>query len=248
MKNTQSPINSLLLTSLAQFIGFLLSYLTTNLNSIILIQLLTHGISAYILSCYFNISIPWRILNFCLPFAVYGTSITELPNWLPISLLLISVLIFLPTFWTRVPFYPTHLKNYETILNELPKEKNFVFIDLGSGFATLLFYLAKNRKNGKFHGLELSPLPYIFSKIKSLLYSNVQIQYKNFWKYDTKNADFVYAFLAPPPMAALWEKLKIELDNKSIIIINSFPLPVNPLRTYQAKKNTEHTIYIYKTS
>jgi hypothetical protein len=203
------------------------------------------AITAFLLSSLFKLPLSWRIVNSF----VGPSALLYLYSGLSASLLLIPIgvlaLIYLPTFWTRVPYYPTSNKMYEAILAELPTDREFSFIDLGSGFGSLLFYLQTRRRNGKFYGSEISPLPYLVSKARSFFSPRVSISGRSFWSFSLSDYDYVYAFLAPGPMPKLWGKVQQEMKPGSSFLVNSFEVPAKPLKRVDVRDDRECVLLIY---
>lgn len=240
------PIASLLITVAAQVTGFGLVLLISPALPLrsewftATIAALIHGATALLVARFLESSFPWQILNLLLPFLLILSPLFG-PSMQPIAavMLLIGVSLYLPTFWTRVPFYPTEGGVYEAVLEELPSER-FTFVDLGCGFGTLLFYLAGSRPESRFVGFELSPMALVWSKLRSLRYGNVQIRGRDFWRTSWREFDVVYAFLSPEPMPLLEEKIVRE-GGKKLVLINSFPLK----RGAERVRAGTQTLYIY---
>ena len=156
-------------------------------------------------------------------------------------------MVFAPTFFTRVPYYPTTVDLYQTVAEQLPREGAFTFIDLGCGFGGLLFYLAKNRPQGRYVGVELGLLPWLTAAVRAALLGRrrVRIQLGDLWKSDLSRFDYIYAFLAPPPMPRLHEKIKAEAHSAAVVLINSFPLPLPPRRRIDLPPPSRQALYIY---
>ncbi len=213
-----------------------------------LTHLVVWAVTACALSALFKVSKPWIIFN-----ALLGPSIVlyiglELAAYLLVIPVFFSLLIYLPTFWTRVPYYPTSTKMYETILSELPEGKTFSFVDMGSGFGWLLFYLAKRRPQGGFMGVEISPLPLLVARIIKIVfgYRNVDFGGFSFWKLDISGFDYVYAFLAPGPMEEVWKKACGEMKSGSLMLINSFECPAKAIRSHQVEDQKRSVLYVYR--
>ena len=119
-----------------------------------------------------------------------------------------------------------------------------LFYDLGSGTGDMLFYLSK-KYNVNCVGIEISPILYLYSKIKSLFYDKVKICYGNFFKYDLSKTDVIYVFLEPKLYDKLKEKINNELKNDSKIILACWPFKEStPIRT--DKKKSKIPYYLYK--
>lgn len=217
------------LSIVSQCVAFLFTLLIANFATQFLVQakvpilaVSMHAIIAFMIARLLTLPGSWQLLNFLIPFLLYLSLDFTLPTWLPLSAVILALLIYIPTVWTRVPYYPTSRAMYSVILGELPTEKEFSFIDLGCGFGQPVSFLAARRPNGKFVGVEVGPLPYFLAKLRFLLRRNARIELQSLWKTDLSKYDFVYAFLAPGPMPALWEKAKAEMKSGSVFLTNTF--------------------------
>jgi len=156
---------------------------------------------------------------------------------------LILILFCIGGFY-GVIWVPTKRRDYDRIAGLVDLRPGVVFCDLGSGAGGLLFYLSKKYKI-KCIGIEISPILYLYSKIKSLFYHNVEIRYGNLFKYDLSNVDVIYIFLHPEMYSRLKEKFNCEAKEGTIIIASCWPLgDTAPLKVSQ--KDNEVTYYVYK--
>lgn len=97
-------------------------------------------------------------------------------------------------------------------------------LDLGCGWGGLVISLARLFPNARIIGYEISPWPYLFSKIKGLIHSrNISIKREDFFKKDISGANLVFCYLSPYHMNALKEKLRT-LAKGSCVISCSFPI------------------------
>lgn len=152
------------------------------------------------------------------------------------------VVLFLGAFFDA-PWVPTRKKDFVRIANIAKLQPGMLFYDLGSGAGEMLFYLSK-KYNIDCVGIEISPILYLYSKIKSLFYKNVKIIYGNFYNYDLSKADVIYAFLMPKTLDKLKREIGKKLKKDSKIIISCWPLQnCNPKQ--MSKKNNEITYYLY---
>lgn len=164
-------------------------------------------------------------------------------NFIILILILILVLFFIGGFY-GVIWLPTKKRDYDRIAELADLRPGRVFCDLGSGTGDLLFYLSRKYKV-KCIGIEVSPVLYLYSKIKSLLHHNVEIKYGNLFKYDLSNVDIIYAFLHPKMYNRLKAKIDRETKKGAIIILSCWPFEnTNPLKVNQ--KNNEDIFYLYK--
>jgi len=160
-----------------------------------------------------------------------------------IILLLIFFLVFCGGLW-NAPWLPTHKQDFERVANLIKTHPQLIFYDLGSGSGELLFYLSK-QYNIKCVGIEISPVLYLYSKIKSLFYKNITIKYGNFFNYNLGEADVVYCFIKPETYPKLKQKMKKELKKETIIILSCWPFDKNkPFRT--SKLLNSISFYLYR--
>lgn len=225
-----APLLFLAISAIAQVIGFAAAlffgrYLAVfDLLYSVQLQLLLHLMVVVLILRWQSLPLSWQLMNVLVPILAQ----THLPWQIFALLTLIALLVYLPAFWTRVPYYPTNRVAYEAIANLLPADAPFTMIDLGCGFGSLLRYLSKKRPNGKIVGVEISPLPFIVAKIRFLFNCNVDIKMKNFWRLSLQPYEYVYAFLAPHPMEELWKKFSHEGHKNGIFITNSFAINREP--------------------
>ena len=157
-------------------------------------------------------------------------------------LLLIVFLIFCGGFW-NAPWLPTNKKDFKRIADLVEMDSRLIFYDLGSGGGDLLFYLSK-QYNIKCVGVEISPVLYLYSKIKSLFYKNTTIKYGNFFNYNLSEADVVYCFIKPEAYPKLKQKMKKELKKETIIILSCWPLKgVKPFKVSRLKNSISFYLY-----
>jgi SAM-dependent methyltransferase len=158
-------------------------------------------------------------------------------------LVIFLVLLFLGAFW-RTPWLPTKEEDYTTIAELAGLREGINFYDLGSGTGEMLFYFSK-KYNANCFGIEISPLLYLYSKIKSLFQKKVKIFYGDFFHYDLSKADVVFIFGHPKVYRKLRKKFIKELKNETKIIVACWPL--ENARTLSVKKGKSGVnYYLYK--
>ncbi len=240
-------------TVTTQAIAFILTLFLSNIiashfpslqSSLLAVSL--HALLALGLSRSFRLPGSWQVLNLLIPFLLYFSLDYELPAWIPISAAALALLTYIPTFWTRVPYYPTSRQMYDVILAELPEDKEFSFIDLGSGFGQPIAYLSKLRPKGKFLGVEIGPLPFLLSKLRFIFSSNVSISPSSLWKVDLSKYDYVYAFLAPGPMPKLWEKVQREMQRGAVFLTNTFEIESKPAKVIAVEDRRKTKLFVHR--
>jgi methylase of polypeptide subunit release factors len=168
-------------------------------------------------------------------------------GWVWLIFLVIFGLIFLPTFWTRVPYYPSSEKVYALIAAELPVNQAFRFLDLGCGDAKLLSFLSEQFPLAKFEGVDLSPTAIAAAKINTHKNKNVSISFSDYWNKNFSDYDFIYAFLSPTPMEDVEHKSKAEMKKESTLLVNSFSLPnLKATKEIQIDHKNQSLLYVYK--
>ena len=203
------------------------------------------GACAWLVAFLFQLPRAWQILNFAVgPLSLLYLGL-QLPAWPLLIPVILGILIYLPTFWTRVPYYPTSLPMYQAIATELPADKSLSFIDLGCGFGGLLDFLSRRCPQAYFYGVEIGFLPYLVSKLRFLRRHNVSIRLKSFWNFSLAPYDRVYAFLAPGPMPRLWEKARREMQPGSVLLVNSFPAPAAAHREIAVEDARNCRLFVY---
>lgn len=163
-----------------------------------------------------------------------------------IFLALLFLILFTGAPIGRVIWIPTRRKDFERIGVLAELRPNMTFYDLGSGSGGLLFYLSK--KYGiKCVGVEVSPLLYLYSKIKSLFCKNVSIKYGNLFNHNIAEADVIYIFLLPKLYAKLKTKIVSESQKDSKIIFSCWPCD-KCIPSQISEKKGEMTYYLYNKS
>ena len=122
-------------------------------------------------------------------------------------------------------------------------KKGEIFYDLGCGKADSLIYAANNF-GAKAVGFEISPYYYLWSKVRTLPYSNIDVRYRNIKNVDLSYADVVYCYLMPDFLEKLGPKFKRELKKSARLISISFKVP--GLKLLKKTKIENKTIYIYR--
>lgn len=225
----------LIISALSQLIGFAAgTFIGHNIFSPI-----AHGLIALVVSRNFKLPGSWQLINFIMPVILFIPIESSL---IPLAVLTILLLFYLPTLWTKVPYYPTNKSVIEILSSKLPNDSDFIFSDFGSGFGGVLFDLSPNFPKGRFVGYELGVVPYLFSKIRSLFYPNVKIYFKSFWKPDWKDFDFIYAFLSPQPMKEITTHYQNIKEKRPVFFVNSFPLHIKENEKLQAESQV---LYLY---
>ncbi|CAL61469.1 Conserved hypothetical protein, putative SAM-dependent methyltransferase [Herminiimonas arsenicoxydans] len=139
---------------------------------------------------------------------------------------LVLLFLYWTTFRTQVPFYPSGLATWHAVAELLPQERAIRFVDVGSGLGGLTLNLAKRRPDGEFTGIEIAPLPWLVSVLRTLLTrSRVRFKRGDYRHLDFAAYDVVFAYLSPVAMPALWEKARAEMRAGTLLLSYEFPIP-----------------------
>jgi len=160
-----------------------------------------------------------------------------------IFFVLFLLLLFSGAFW-RAPWLPTKKEDYPTIAKLAQLKKDTIFYDLGSGTGEMLFYFSK-KYGANCVGIEISPLLYFYSKIRSLFKKKIKIFYGDFFHHDLSKADVVFIFGHPKLYEKIRKKLIKELKNEAKIILACWPF--EKVASLSIKKgNSGVRYYLYK--
>jgi len=102
-------------------------------------------------------------------------------------------------------------------------------IDIGSGLGGLVLYLARQRPQLACMGIELAPLPWLYSRLRAMLSgSRAQFILGDYEKLDFAQFQLVFAYLSPAAMTALWRKSLAELQPGSMLLSYEFAIEGHP--------------------
>ena len=180
----------------------------------------------------------WLMLTFNVPPAVYG------------GLFVVLLLVFWSTFRTRVPLYLSNEATWRATEELLPPPSAahpLRIIDLGSGLGGLLAHLATRRVQDHLVGIELAPLPALFSKLRLMRHPHCTVRWGSFWKLNLAEYDMVFAFLSPVPMRDLWTKASAEMRPGTLFVSSSFEVPgQTPDRVVQVNDSRQTRLLVWR--
>lgn len=136
------------------------------------------------------------------------------------SLFIFMLLKLISTFvsiFSGSPSGETSSRTAYQIFKYINPKKNATIYDLGCGLGNVGTEIA-HKFPLKVVGYEISPLPYLSSKVRSLFVKNFRVVYANIKKINYSDADIVYCYLLPELLAQLAIKFKTELKKDSIVI------------------------------
>ncbi|WP_229751281.1 class I SAM-dependent methyltransferase [Undibacterium terreum] len=168
----------------------------------------------------------WWCIQFLFPIAVVVFLAFNIsPSYFLVAFFFLMVL-FWSTYRTQVPYYPSRSSLLPHIRDLLPAEQPVRFIDIGSGLGGLVLSLARIRGDSQFSGVEIAPLPWVLSYLRArLTRSRASFFLQNYLEMNLQAYDFVFAYLSPAAMPALWQKAKSEMRAGSMLLSYEFVIP-----------------------
>ena len=103
-KRSIAPLIFFAKTILCQMIALAICILAWSLYLQVSAVLIAASIAAFITANFLSLSAPWSILNLVLPLGAACALMLEIPNLVFLVLLVALVCVYVPAFWTRVPY------------------------------------------------------------------------------------------------------------------------------------------------
>jgi len=167
----------------------------------------------------------WRAIQLLFPLALLGADRLRLPPIVFLLGFLFLLGLFWSTFRTQVPFYPSGPAARDAVARLLPA-RPVRLIDIGSGFGGLVLELARRRPDCQFCGVELAPLPWLVSLLRARLSGGgARFTRGDYERLDFADYDFVFAYLSPAAMEALWRKAAREMRPGAMLFSYEFDIP-----------------------
>ncbi|HET9114302.1 MAG TPA: class I SAM-dependent methyltransferase [Burkholderiales bacterium] len=181
------------------------------------------GIVAALISRWLRLAPWWWLLQLLFPPALFIALTLHLPSYLSLAGFIVLWLWYGPAFRTQVPFYPSSRMTWQSLTPYFPPDRTFKLIDIGSGTGGMLLNLAARYPDSEFLGVELAPLVWCVSWIRARLRrSRAKFVCIDYMAVDFSGCDFIFAYLSPAAMPALWEKARREMRPGSVLFSNEF--------------------------
>ena len=163
--------------------------------------------------------------------------------------LLIAASILFYTLKTGTPPMPTAPKVKSVLLSMTPEDVAGTVFEIGSGWGTLAFSLARRYPDNRVAGLEVSPVPWLVSRLWLRLHphANLELHWTDAMKTNLSGAGLVVCYLNPGGMEKLAAKLAAELRPGAYVLSNTFALSGwQPLRTSETSDLYASKVYLYR--
>ena len=150
---------------------------------------------------------------------------------LEVTVLVLSLtaiaLILAYTLITGMPPMATAPKVKRVLLDAVPSDLSGTIFELGSGWGTLAFPLARRHPGCRIVGVELSPLPWLASRLWQILarLPNLTLSRADFFKVPLGEADLVVCYVQTDCMEKLRAKFEAELPPGAHVLSNTFAVP-----------------------
>ncbi len=168
-----------------------------------------------------------------------------------LSLAIILGIILIYSWRYGITPTPTSPKVKARLLEILPLESEIKgqIAELGSGWGTLAFAIARRFPNTLVYAYEISPIPYYISKFISYLipYHNLCLVRQDFFTVSLNSVSLVICYLYPEAMARLKDKLSQELAPGAFVLSHTFAIPGwTPIRFIKVDDLYQTPIYLYQ--
>lgn len=204
--------------------AFYSDYLPITLSRVLF--LILQGIIAALLARALKLAIWWQWILFIFPMAIWLALKLDLTPSVLFGGFLLFVLMYWSVFLTQVPYYPSGQAACDVVAALIDHEKQLKIIEIGSGLGGFSFRLAKIRPKSSYMGIEIAPLPFLISLIRSKFQrSKVRFRLGNYQKMDFADFDLVFAYLSPVAMPKLYEQCKAQMKPGSILVSHEFIVP-----------------------
>jgi len=185
------------------------------------------GICAAVLGRAAGLAPWWLWINAGLPLLGVAAWYLAMPSWVYLAAagVLFSVYGMLPH--TRVPLYIARPVVADVLATIAPQRG--AMIDLGCGTGTIPARLSRVRPGLRCVGVELGPVPWLISKLRSLgAAERFDVRYADMWQVNLAAYDLVYVFLSPEVMPRLWAKACREMRPGTWLASYAFEVPDAP--------------------
>ncbi|MES2263095.1 MAG: class I SAM-dependent methyltransferase [Pseudomonadota bacterium] len=217
---------------------------TLRLPVTLLTVALVQGALAALLTVKFRLAPWWRFIQLLFPCAMLAASALRLPPLLYLTVFVLLLGLYWSTFRTQVPLYPSGPAAWRAVTELLPADKPLNLIDIGSGMGGMALHLAKVRPAAAVTGIELAPLPWLWSRLRAACSgSRARFVRGDYEELDFGAYDMVFAYLSPAAMGSLWAKASAEMRPGSLLISYEFIIPACP--PVKTIVTTEHGPALY---
>lgn len=173
-------------------------------------------------------------------------------NLIVLALVLIAAgLVLVYTLITGISPLPTMPRAKAAMFDLLPSDLDGMIYELGSGWGTLAFPLARRYPGCRVVAYERSPVPWLVSKLCQGVWRlpNLTLSRGDFYRAGLGDAALVVCYLFPAGMRKLEPKLTAELLPGALVLSNFFRLPGwRPIDERALGDLHDSRIYLYRAA
>jgi uncharacterized protein YjeT (DUF2065 family) len=207
----------------------LIGHVALDIDFLIFSLVALQSVLSATLSICIGMAVWWRWIHAVFPFAVWLMMTCNIPSSIYLAGFLLTLTLYWTTFKTQVPFYPSRpavWKSLLQIVQQQSPQQTLRMIDIGSGLGDLSMFIANARPHDRVEGIEIAPLPWMISRVRSMLkQSQAQFVLGNYQHLDFSHYDIVFAYLSPAAMPQLWQKACAEMREGCLLISLEFDIP-----------------------
>lgn len=217
--------------------------LSFSIFSLVLFQALFATLFAY----WARMATWWRWIHFCFPIAIWLMSSLHISNEFYLIGFIVTLSLYWTTFRTQVPFFPSRPIIWQQVAQLLPEDKPIRMIDIGSGLGDMSMYIAMVRPDSVIEGIEIAPLPWLISLIRSKFRGSTAVfTMGDYRALDFASYDVIFAYLSPAAMQALWQKAEAEMRSGCLLVSYEFEIDGVPPSQVLKSANQEKLLYVWR--
>jgi hypothetical protein len=166
-----------------------------------------------------------------------------------IIVMLIAISVLLNESRAGISPTPTMPGTRRVVLDLLAKyvdiNRPLKVAELGSGWGGLAIKIANRFPLATIIGFEISPWPFILSRVFTSLNKRITISKQDFFDDDWNKYDVLVCYLSPKHMQKIEEKI-LRLNQKPIVISCAFPMPNSlPTEIITIRQIVNVSVYVY---
>ena len=166
-----------------------------------------------------------------------------------IALGALSVIVY--TLRYGISPMPTSPRVRRVLLELLPDDPGGPVAELGAGWGTLAFPLARRWPERAVTAYEISPVPWLFMRCRQAVTPcrNLRVLRRNFFAEDLRGTALVVCYLYPDAMSRLRAKFEAELPSGAVVLTHTFAVPGwVPETAVRAPDLYRTPVYLYRIS
>ncbi|MEW6368046.1 MAG: methyltransferase domain-containing protein [Acidobacteriota bacterium] len=179
--------------------------------------------------------------------SLFGIQAWKLLLWLPFLIAFGSIVYY--TVRTGISPMPSSPLARRAILGMLPADLTGAIVDLGSGWGSLAFPLARRFQSARVCGYEVSWVPFLCSRLRLRITRppNLCIRRCDFFEVSFSEYDVVVCYLYTGAMRRLKSKLESELRPGTLVLSHTFAVHGwHPERVVRLGDTFATRIYLYR--